>query len=377
MRSVHVKQRKLLSILAVLGFFITVLFASQSVIAVSDGITLMAVTTTDTITIDGELMESAWDDAEALIIPSIDGSGINVVLKALADDTNIYIFAAWNDTTLDNARKGWSYNGTHWENVGGNEDRIEFAWGVGSDIVCGHNPGTADAMLFDVWHWKAARTDVGGWADDKYWDGSGRHADVKTAGGYSDNSVVAQAADSTAITTALGNSTNVAAFSDADRPFWDNIGVEIAWTAGVNATPVGDFINGYKSVLPTGSRGDVVAESVYNGTAWNVEFKRALDTGNSDDDVTFVAGSSTPFYLAVHNNSGDDNHYRAGGATPTTFQLSVPSVSTPTTTTTPSTTPTTPTTPPPGGLDQTLLIGAAIVGILVVLVIVVFAKRGR
>ncbi|MHA2352203.1 MAG: ethylbenzene dehydrogenase-related protein [Candidatus Thorarchaeota archaeon] len=367
------KQRKLLSILAVLGFFITVLFASQSVIAVSDGITLMAVNTTDTITIDGELMESAWDDAEALIIPSIDGSGINVVLKALADDTNIYIFAAWNDTTMDNARKGWSYNGTHWENVGGNEDRIEFAWGLGSDIVCGHNPGTADAMLFDIWHWKAARTAVGSWADDKYWDGSGRHSDAKTAGGYSDNSVVAQADNSSAITTALGNSTIVAAFSDDDRPFWDNSGVEITWTSGVNSTPVGDFINGYKTVLPTGSRGDVVAESVHNGTAWNVEFKRALDTGNSDDDVAFDAGSSIPFFLAVHNNSGGSSHFKAGGADPTTFQLSVPSVSTPTTTTTPSTTPTS----PPPGFDQTLLIGAAIAGILVVLVIVVFVKRGR
>ena len=44
---------------------------------------------------------------------------------------------------------------------------------------------------------------------------------------------------------------------------------------------VSDFVNGYKTVLPTGSRGDVMAESNHNGTAWNVEFKRALDTGNS------------------------------------------------------------------------------------------------
>ncbi|MBY8998852.1 MAG: hypothetical protein KGD60_14080, partial [Candidatus Thorarchaeota archaeon] len=195
-------------------------------------------------------------------------------------------------------------------------------------------------------------------------------SDTKTAGGYSDNSVVAQAADSSAITTALGNSTNVVVFSNDDRPFWDNNGVEITWTSGANSTPVSDFVNGYKTVLPTGSRGDVAAESVYNGTAWNVEFKRALDTGNADDDVAFAAGSSTPFYLAVHNNSGDADHYRAGGSTPTTFQLSVPSVTTPTTTTTPSTT-------PPAGFDQTLLIGVALVGILVVVVIIVFVKRGR
>ncbi|MHA2027615.1 MAG: ethylbenzene dehydrogenase-related protein, partial [Candidatus Thorarchaeota archaeon] len=303
------KTKKLFSVLVALGFIVTILFASQNVIALPDGITLTASSTTDTITIDGDNMESAWNDADTLIIPSIEGSGINVVLKALSDDMYIYIFAAWNDSVMDNTRKGWSYNGTHWDNVGGNEDRIEFAWSLGADIVCGHNPATADSMLFDVWHWKASRTAVGGWADDKYWDGTGRHSDAKSAGGYSDNSVVAQAENSSVITTALGNSTNVAAFSDDDRPFWDNSGVEITWTAGVNATPVSDFVNGYKTVVPTGSRGDVLAESVHNGTAWNVEFKRALDTGNTDDDVAFSAGSSVPFYVAVHNNSGDDNHY--------------------------------------------------------------------
>ncbi|MHA2043925.1 MAG: ethylbenzene dehydrogenase-related protein [Candidatus Thorarchaeota archaeon] len=366
------KTKKLLSGLVVLGFIVTVLFASQNVMALSDGINLTATTTTDTITIDGDDMESAWTSADSLIIPDIDSSGINVVLKALSDDTYIYIFAAWNDSVMDNTRKGWMYNGTHWENVGGNEDRFEFAWSLGAAMVCGHDPATADSMLFDIWHWKASRTAVSGWADDKYWDGTGRHSDAKTAGGYSDNSVVAQAENSSVITTALGNSTNVLAFSNDDRPFWDNAGVEISWSAGVNATSVSNFVNGYKSVFPTGSRGDVMAESNHNGTAWNVEFKRALDTGNSAEDLAFAPGESIPFYVAIHNNSGDDNHYKGGGATPSTYQLNIPAASTPTTTTT---APTTTTTPPPAGLDQTLLIGAAVVGILVVAVIVIVVRR--
>jgi len=168
----------------------------------------------------------------------------------------------------------------------------------------------------------------------------------------------------------LGNSTDVAAFSDDDRPFWDNSGVEITWTGGVNSTAVSNFVNGYKSVVPTGSRRDVLAQSVHNGTAWNVEFKRALDTGNTADDVAFSAGSSVPFYVAVHNNSGDASHYTAGGFTPSTFQLSIPAASTPTTTTTPTSPSTTPT-----GLEQTLIIGAAVVGLLVVGIIVAFIRR--
>ncbi|MFW9975656.1 MAG: ethylbenzene dehydrogenase-related protein [Candidatus Thorarchaeota archaeon] len=367
-------SKKISGILIVFGFVVTLFLASQNVIALSDGVDLSAEYTADTITIDGELTELAWNNAEPLIISSIGDSAINVVLKALVDDSNIYIFAAWNDSSKDNTRRGWSYNGTHWSNVGGNEDRITLVWSLGANIVCGHNPGTADPMLFDVWHWKASRTSIAGWADDQYWNGAGRQSDAKSAGGYSDNSVVAQAENSSVITSALGNSTNVAIFSNGDRPFWDNNGVEITWTAGVNSTPVGDFINGYKSVIPTGSRGDVIAESRHNGTAWNVEFKRVLDTGNTNDDVVFDSGSPIPFYVAVHNNSGDDNHFIAGGFTPTTFQLSVSSGST-----TGTTTPTSPTTtaPPPTNFDQILLIGVAISGILVILIVVGIVRRGR
>lgn len=365
------KSRKLTSLLVVLGFIAAAILASQNVIAQSGATTLTPSSTTDSITIDGVETESAWSTAETLLIPSIDGSGINVVLRALIDESNIYIFAAWNDSTQDDTRKGWSYNGTHWENVGGNEDRITFAWSLGSATVCGHNPGTSDSMLFDIWHWKASRTALAGWADDKYWDGSGRQSDAKTAGGYSENSVVVQAENSSVITTALGNSSSVVVFSDDDRPFWDNNGVEINWIAGANSTPISNFVNGYKTARPTGSRGDVIAGSVHNGTAWNVEFKRSLNTGNTDDDIAFDAGSSTPFYLAVHNNSGDSSHFIAGGFSSTTFELSIPSASTTTTTTTPTTTPT------PPGFDQTLLIGAAIGGVLVIVIVIVFIKKGR
>ncbi|MFW9805303.1 MAG: ethylbenzene dehydrogenase-related protein [Candidatus Thorarchaeota archaeon] len=368
------KINKLSSTLVVMGFLFLLILASQNVRALPDGITLSPTMTTETITIDGQMTESAWSGADVLIVPSIHDSGINVILSALIDDAYIYVFAAWNDSTEDNTRRAWSYNGTNWENVGGNEDRITLAWSSGASIVCGHNPASADALLFDVWHWKASRTAPAGWADDKYWDGYGRQSDAKTAGGYSENSVVVQADNASAITTALGNSTNVAAYSNDDRPFWDNNGVEITWTNGINATPVGDFIDGYKTEIPTGSRGDLIAGSVHNGTAWNVEFRRALDTGNTDDDIAFSPGSTIPFYLAVHNNSGDAAHFVAGGfSSPITFQLNIPS-SSPTTTPTSTTTPTTPTTLP-AGIDSTLLIGVAVAVVLVLVVIVVYTRR--
>ncbi|MFW9802880.1 MAG: ethylbenzene dehydrogenase-related protein [Candidatus Thorarchaeota archaeon] len=373
------KSRNLYASLAILGFFLAAFFATHNIVALPDGITLMVYETTDPITLDGNASEAAWGMADTLLIPDIDGSGIDVTLKALMDETYVYLYATWNDTTQDDTRNGWAFNGTDWENVGGNEDRITLAWGLGSAIVCGHNPSTADGMLFDVWHWKAARTALAGWADDKFWDGSGRHGDAKTAGGYLDNSVVVQAANPAAITAALGNSSPVVAFSNDDRPYWSNSGALIAWTNGANSTPIGDYIHGYNTTIPVGSRGDVLSSSTHNGTAWQVEFMRALDTGNSADDVAFD-GSPQPFFVAIHNNSGDWAHFKAGGMASTEFTLAFPASTTTTTestTTTTSTTSTPTTTPTPPPIDQTLLIAAAFGGIVIILVIVVFVRRGR
>jgi hypothetical protein len=372
------KSRNLYASLAIFGFFLVAFFATQNIVALPDGTTLMVYDTTDTITLDGDASEAAWSSADTLIIPDVDGSGVDVTLKALSDGTNVYVYATWNDTTKHDTRKGWAYNGTDWENVGGNEDRISIAWGLGTAIACGHNPASADEMLFDVWHWKAARTALAGWTDDKFWDGSGRHGDAKTAGGYSDNSVVAQAGSPAAITSALGNSSPVAAFSNDDRPYWDSTGAVIAWTNGANSTPIADYVHGYNSTVPTGSRGDVLSSSSHNGTAWHVEFMRALDTGNSADDIAFD-GSPIPFFVAVHNNSGGSNHFIAGGFATTEYTLAFPAQTTTTTTTTTSSTTATPTTTPtpPPGIDQTLLIAAALGGVLIILLIVVFVRRGR
>jgi len=51
-----------------------------------------------------------------------------------------------------------------------------------------------------------------------------------------------------------------------------------------------------------GSRGDIISASTYTGNGWILEFKRELNTGNSDD-VTFDSVSDYPFGYAVFDNS--------------------------------------------------------------------------
>jgi hypothetical protein len=250
---------------------------------------------------------------------------------------------------MDNIRKQWEFNGTNWNNNGFNEDRITFFWSNASlTPVCGHyvsSPNPAAGFQGDVWHWKATRTAPADWADDKYYDGTGRHSDDKVSGGYSDNSVVAQMIklgnDSTEITSVLNNNSAVLAFKAGDLPYWDASGSVITWVSGANTSVLTDTIGGQPTTIPVGSRGDVMVSSQHDGTAWYAEYVRELDTGNVNDDVAFSEGSSYSFSVAVHNKSGDAAHFR----TTTALTLEVSSLSgEPTTTTTTTTQPTTTTT---------------------------------
>ncbi|MHA2271632.1 MAG: ethylbenzene dehydrogenase-related protein [Candidatus Hodarchaeales archaeon] len=317
--------------IVIISAMLAVYLSSLSGANTTQSTTLTASKTTATITIDGSASETAWSNAGSLTLSDY-GTAYDVTVKALYDATYIYVYATWTDATINDTRKGWVYNGTAWTNVGGNEDRISFAFtNTSSSMVCGHDPttGTAGELLFDIWHWKATRTAPAGWADDKYWsydatqarEDGGRFSDAKTSGGYKDNSVVKQAANATEITDKLGNSSAVSAFSDDDRPYWDNLGVEIVWVDGANSTAIGNSIVGYTTTKPVGSRGDVSAEATHDGAAWHVEFKRKLDTGNSADDIAFAEGDTIEFYLNMHDNSGGASHIIKSSAT--TYSLVV------------------------------------------------------
>ncbi|MHA2365751.1 MAG: ethylbenzene dehydrogenase-related protein [Candidatus Hodarchaeales archaeon] len=321
-------KRKILSILLVTMFLVSTSMITQSA---AEDYMLTAEKIDESIMLDGVADEEAWENAVAVEDSDVDSSGNSIMVKAIHDETHIYVYAEWTDnsTTESNTRRAFDFNGTHWTNLRGSEDRMNFAWAVGDEaIVCGHNAGKSggDTMLFDIWHWKATRTGPAGWADDKNWDGSGRHSDAKTAGGYKDNSVVAQAVDAAAITAALGNTSDVSAHSSDDRPFWKADGTAITWTAGTTTDITSaTVIPGYLTEIPTGSRGDVLTGSKYASGTWSVEFKRELDTNNTDD-IMFEEGKTYTFYMSFHDNSGDASHFVVGGS-PQAYELEIASAS--------------------------------------------------
>jgi hypothetical protein len=59
---------------------------------------------------------------------------------------------------------------------------------------------------------------------------------------------------------------------------------------------------------PSGSRGDVRAESRYADGGWTVMISRKLETGN-DDDVAFNAKKKYSFAMALFDDSMDADSY--------------------------------------------------------------------
>jgi len=109
-------------------------------------------------------------------------------LQAAYDSKNVYILSVWTDLSGDEslAKSQWEFDGTDWSQPGGrNEDRVAFIfninasdWGVaGCAAYChvGEQPGDGGRMrthnpgeTLDMWHWKSARSNPLGFADDKH-----------------------------------------------------------------------------------------------------------------------------------------------------------------------------------------------------------------
>lgn len=242
------------------------------------------------IAIDGSDVDWAGIEGSTVRLSMMSGSNDidSATIKAAYDEDSIYFLVSWRDTTESIHKKMWTYSDGAW-GQSGNEDRVFFMWninatdfsGVGCLMYCHavwmgtNNPGET----VDIWHWKSARTDPVGLADDKYWvDETAAVDDVLEEGSrlgdsggktYKDNKSEGlpefmSAGDPGASDTFL--------FADSAVPF----DADAAWVDG-------DTVPGYVLSPGEGSRADVHTKGVYANGVWTVEFKRLLDTGNSDD----------------------------------------------------------------------------------------------
>ena len=272
------------------------------------------------------LADSAWREAQEIQIPfegkeKFQDKKASVSTKAIYTGDSIYFLFKWNDPTLSVTKGAWKYDGENWTQIKSNEDRIALLFEInrinmfatkGCAVVC-HVPegapnakdgkfGTSSAAeKGDLWHWKAARSDPAGFADDTWVtviseNKGGRKSD---AGAGGDKKNMTQDKSKPMYSLAPGKQLGrhgVLLAADA---------VEIT---DYSMFKPGDVITYRMPKVPADSRADIKAISRYEGGVWTVMLSRKLDTGN-DDDVAFNPRKKYSFALALFDDSGDEDSY--------------------------------------------------------------------
>jgi len=272
------------------------------------------------------LDDPAWQKAKSANVhfegkEKFAGKKTSVTTKAVYTDQEIYFLFSWEDTTKSVTKGAWEYDGQKWTHQKGNEDRISLLFEInrinnfatkGCAIVC-HVPegapnakegkfGTSSAAeKGDLWHWKAARSDPAGFADDTWVTvisekKGGRKGDTGKGGdikNMTDNK--SKPKYMLAPGKKLAKS-GILLASDS---------VEIK---DYSIFKQGDTITYRLPKMPEGSRADIKAVSRYADGSWTVMLYRQLDTGH-EDDMAFNPRKKYNFAMALFDDSGDEDSY--------------------------------------------------------------------
>jgi len=281
---------------------------------------------------DVDLWELPWDEAEPLTLRLAGGASFNngrtdVSLKALHDGRELFLLAEWDDPEKDSQCTPWKRTEDGWERqiTDANDENVYFedqfalAFPVHPDrqfqrlgcTYCCHIDSDRvygskfpDSMI-DVWHWKAARTDPVGQADDKYWTTADlsaedvrQHGDPNDGGGYSDN-------------VALGGRFPIflpdGPAAVVDGAILEPLARKYTLTAAEKIKP-GDMVPGIIASVAEGDRGHISCQSRYEGGRWQLYMRRKLDTG-SPYDIAFSLGKSHSFGCAAFDRSENRHAY--------------------------------------------------------------------
>ncbi len=270
--------------------------------------------------------DPAWQKAQAVDVhfegkEKFAGKKATVSTKAVYSNDEIYFWFSWKDATKSVTKGSWKYDGQKWARQGGNEDRISLLFEInriknfatkGCAVVC-HVPAGAPnakdgkfgtvtaAEKGDLWHWKAARSDPAGYADDTWVTQisakkGGRKGDAGK-GGDLRNQIEDKSKPKYALAPGKKLTNNGILLVSQS--------VEIS---DYGVFKAGDTLTYRMPKAHAGSRADIKAQSRYANGSWTVVLSRKLDTGN-DDDTAFNPRKKYNFAMALFDDSGDEDSY--------------------------------------------------------------------
>jgi len=291
-----------------------------------EGAAKQTVTATSVKKGPSSLDDSVWKKAKAVHVPfegkeKFEGKKATVTTKAVYTKDSIYFLFKWDDPTLSVTKGAWKYEANKWTHIKSNEDRISLLFEInrinqfatkGCTVVC-HVPegapnakdgkfGTSSAAeKGDLWHWKAARSDPAGFADDTWITVIGE----KEGGRKSD---AGKGGDKKNMTEDKSKPQYMLAPGKQPAKHGIVLAAEAVAITDYSAFKEGDVITYRMPKIPAGSRADIKAISRYGDGGWTVMLYRKLDTGN-DDDVAFNPRKKYSFAMALFDDSGDEDSY--------------------------------------------------------------------
>ena len=227
--------------------------------------------------LDGKDDDAVW--AEAKEIRTLDLRSMREIsLKAVHHDGVLYMYAKYPDRFESISHKTWVWDDKEGIYLAGNnrEDVFVLKWGMEAGQEDLSFLGSAVGK-YDVWFWKAARTNPSDVFDDKY-------------------HVVSEGEKDTLVLRGEGE----------DRVYLERKG-DVGISAYESKTPYvrsNVYVKKYYGRVPTGSRGDITCKGVWRGGYWHLEFKRYLNTNHTDDDVVFKEGKSYLFGVSLYEMAG-------------------------------------------------------------------------
>lgn len=237
-------------------------------------------------TLDGRATDAARRTAQPLkvtvkgVLPPSLGRSTPVTLRSVHTDSHIYFMVEIEDNDPNLSHRTWVWNAAKgaYEEGADREDMMSLAFEHTGEF----NPDMLSGAeaVWDVWHWKAFRTNPQGYALDK----THRYSRSKPEGRANSH----QARDGSTIWIA--------------RP--QDAGDTVEVSVPAPPTNEGEQVPAYKPGKPTQSAADVQAKGEWKEGRWTIELARRLNTGNPDD-TAFETGRSYKMGVSVHDQTGN------------------------------------------------------------------------
>ncbi len=260
---------------------------------------LVAVKTAAPPSLDGKATEQVWQQAKLLTVtvkrslPPNQGASVSVRLRATHTETHIYLLAEWDVSTRnDSSHKSWIWNAEKkaYEEGKDFEDVFAIAFELTGEFDA--NMLSGNEASWDVWQWKAFRTNPQGFAMDR------SHHYFK-----SEPTIKAKKLQASG-----GGEVWIARPEDKG----DTVEKKQPPPTEHKGDRVPQFLNG----MPSGSAADVQAKGEWVNGKWTLELVRKLNTGNPDDAAFEV---SRTYKIAVEVQDADPGMDKASGVIELSF----------------------------------------------------------